>query len=92
MGQRVGHGEPLFALCKQNVEIMRQLSLPRASHHCRSYKRRGQKVRCHCMLSWHMGGVGRERLAALDVSVGEENMHCSCTKLFRKHYSVIVLT
>ena len=49
-------------------------------------------MRCHCMLSWHMGGVGRERLAALDVSVGEENMHCSCTKLFRKHYSVIVLT
>jgi hypothetical protein len=38
-----------------------------------------------------MGSVGRERLAALDVSVGEESMHCWCTKLFRKHYSVIVL-
>ena len=49
VGQRVGHGEPLFALCKHNVEIMWQLSLPRASHHCRWYKRRGQKVSCHCV-------------------------------------------
>ena len=39
-----------------------------------------------------MGNVVRERLAALDVSVGEGNVRCWCTKLFRKHYSVIVLT